>query len=81
MKSVVVTGANRGIGLELVKQLLDSGCRVYATYRSEKGGLVDISNQNLSLQYCLMEPILVTLTMCNTVDMLKVMMVVMEHGI
>tara|TARA_B100001778_G_scaffold169037_1_gene138950 strand:- start:5245 stop:5916 length:672 start_codon:yes stop_codon:yes gene_type:complete len=49
MKSVVVTGANRGIGLELVKQLLDSGCRVYATYRSEKGGLEDITNQNLSL--------------------------------
>ena len=49
MKSVVVTGANRGIGLELVKQLLDSGYRVYATYRSEKGGLEDITNQNLSL--------------------------------
>ena len=49
MKSVVVTGANRGIGLELVKQLLDSGYRVYATYRSVKGGLEDITNQNLSL--------------------------------
>ena len=49
MKSVVVTGANRGIGLELVKQLLDSGYRVYATYRSEKGELEDITNQNLSL--------------------------------
>ena len=46
MKSVVVTGANSlnpinnlGIGLELVKQLLDSGFRVYATHRSEMGGL------------------------------------------
>ena len=49
MKSVVVTGANRGIGLELVKQLLDSGFRVYATYRSEMGGLASLSNQNLSI--------------------------------
>ena len=49
MKSVVVTGANRGIGLELVKQLLNSGYRVYATHRSEKGGLARLSNQNLSI--------------------------------
>ena len=49
MKSVVVTGANRGIGLELVKQLLDSGFRVYATHRSEMGGLAGLSNQNLSI--------------------------------
>lgn len=49
MKSVVVTGANRGIGLELVKQLLDSGHRVYATHRSEMGGLAGLNNQNLSI--------------------------------
>ena len=49
MKSVVVTGANRGIGLELVKQLLDSGHRVYATHRSEMDGLAGLSNQNLSI--------------------------------
>ena len=49
MKSVVVTGANRGIGLELVKQLLNSGYRVYATHRSEMGGLAGLSNQNLSI--------------------------------
>ena len=49
MKSVVVTGANRGIGLELVKQLLDSGFRVYATHRSEMGGLATLNNQNLSI--------------------------------
>ena len=49
MKSVVVTGANRGIGLELVKQLLNSGYRVYATHRSEMGGLARLSNQNLSI--------------------------------
>ena len=49
MKSVVVTGANRGIGLELVKQLLDSGYRVYATHRNEMGGLSGINDQNLSI--------------------------------
>mgnify|MGYP003301553583 FL=1 len=49
MKSVVVTGANRGIGLELVKQLLDSGFKVYATHRSEMGGLANLNNQNLSI--------------------------------
>ena len=49
MKRVVITGANRGIGLELVKQLLDSGARVYATYRSEMGELTSINNQNLSI--------------------------------
>ena len=49
MKSVVVTGANRGIGLELVKQLLYSGYRVYATHRSEMGGLSDIQDDKLSI--------------------------------
>ena len=48
MKSVVVTGANRGIGLELVKQLLDSGYRVYATHRSEVGGLAGLNTRILA---------------------------------
>ena len=48
MKSVVVTGANRGIGLELCKQFLAKGNRVFATYRSNKGELNTIENTNLS---------------------------------
>ena len=48
MKSVVVTGANRGIGLELCKQFLAKGNRVFATYRSNKGELKTIENTNLS---------------------------------
>jgi len=48
MKSVVITGGNRGIGLELCKQFLAKGNRVFATYRSNMGGLKDIQNPNLS---------------------------------
>ena len=48
MKTAVVTGANRGIGLELTRQLLDSGYYVHATYRSNKGGLTQIDSGNLS---------------------------------
>jgi len=44
MKSVVITGANRGIGLELTKQLLEKGNKVYATYRTSLGGLESIKN-------------------------------------
>ena len=39
MPTAVVTGANRGIGLEWVKQLLDKGWVVHAGYRTEEGGL------------------------------------------
>ena len=48
MKSVVITGANRGIGLELTKQFLDNGSTVYATFRSDSGGLDQIDNPNLN---------------------------------
>lgn len=33
MKTILVTGANRGLGLELAKQYLEAGNRVYATCR------------------------------------------------
>jgi len=45
----MVTGANRGIGLEMVRQLLDRDYEVHATYRSAKGGLGDINNPRLTL--------------------------------
>jgi NAD(P)-dependent dehydrogenase (short-subunit alcohol dehydrogenase family) len=49
MKNAVVTGANRGIGLELTRQLLDSGYNVHATYRSNKGGLEHIDSNRLNI--------------------------------
>ena len=39
MPTAVVTGANRGIGLEWVRQLLDKGWDVHAGYRTDEGGL------------------------------------------
>ena len=49
MKTAIVTGANRGIGLELTRQLIDCGYNVHATYRSDKGGLTEIDSGNLSI--------------------------------
>ena len=49
MPVALVTGANRGLGLEVVKQLLERGFTVHATYRTGKGGLQEISNAALHL--------------------------------
>ncbi|WP_028021930.1 SDR family oxidoreductase [Enterovibrio calviensis] len=53
MNTVLITGAARGIGLELVKQFLESGSQVFATYRGNTppASLTDLLSTNrLSLR-------------------------------
>lgn len=49
MPQALVTGANRGIGLELTRQLLESGYSVHATYRKTEGGLTELVHPLLHL--------------------------------
>ncbi len=53
MKIIVVTGANRGIGLEFVKQYLNKGDYVFATCRNPKKAVnlkeLSAKNANLSI--------------------------------
>ncbi len=54
MSSVLITGANRGIGLELVRQLLNQGDKVFATCRqpAQADGLqslADAFNEQLTI--------------------------------
>ncbi|NUW68094.1 SDR family oxidoreductase [Vibrio coralliilyticus] len=50
MKTVLITGANRGIGLSLVKNYHAQGWQVHATYRSEKSSqdLLELEGDNLT---------------------------------
>ncbi len=45
--NVLITGANRGIGLGFVKYYLNQGCKVWGCYRSDLGGLADIESSDL----------------------------------
>jgi len=46
--TVVITGANRGIGLEFVRQWLERSAVVHATYRTTMGGLSDLEHPLLT---------------------------------
>ena len=49
MPTAMVTGANRGIGFEIVQQLLDRNYEVHATYRHDKGALANLNHPGLVL--------------------------------
>jgi NAD(P)-dependent dehydrogenase (short-subunit alcohol dehydrogenase family) len=44
MKNILITGANRGLGLGFVKHYLSLGNRVWATYRNDSASLTDLKN-------------------------------------
>lgn len=46
MRTVLITGSGRGLGLELAKQHVDRGDLVYATYRSLTDELRDLARQS-----------------------------------
>ena len=48
-KSILVTGANSGIGLSLTKNLLMLNNKVIATYRENSNNLIKINDKNLSI--------------------------------
>lgn len=49
MPSVLITGANRGLGLEFVKQYLADGWKVHALARKWDGALAELTQKNPSL--------------------------------
>lgn len=51
-KSILITGCNSGIGLSLVKSLLNYNNKVYATFNKNSCNLIKIKNKNLFLIKC-----------------------------
>lgn len=47
--NVLITGANRGIGLGFVRHYLAQGCSVWACHRRDRGGLAKIDHPKLHL--------------------------------
>jgi NAD(P)-dependent dehydrogenase (short-subunit alcohol dehydrogenase family) len=44
LNTILITGANRGIGLGLTEAFLKDGWQVIASYREDKGGLTDLQD-------------------------------------
>lgn len=49
MKSVLITGANSGIGFATTQPFLDNGFHVFAHYHSSNHRLLELKSQNFSL--------------------------------
>lgn len=47
--NVLITGANRGIGLGFARHYLDAGCEVWACYRRQPGELAGLEHRRLHL--------------------------------
>ena len=52
MATILVTGANRGLGIEFVEQYLNKGYEVIATYRNENSSmdLIEMGNERSNLK-------------------------------
>ena len=52
MATILVTGANRGLGIEFVEQYLNEGNEVIATYRNENSSmdLIEMGNERSNLK-------------------------------
>ena len=51
-QNILITGGNSGIGLALVKQLLNFNNNVFATYNKNLNNLVKLKTDNLKLMKC-----------------------------
>lgn len=52
MKNVVITGANRGIGLGFVRHYLNRGDQVWACAREASPALLDLNSERLNIVTC-----------------------------
>ena len=54
LKTILITGSNRGIGLELVKESLSKNFSVIGTFRNKENSqeLFQLNSNNLKLSTC-----------------------------
>jgi len=71
MMHVLITGANRGLGLGFVKHYLRQGDAVWACYRSDAGGLAGLKTTSLyPVRWDICQPLPTDACLPNTIDLL-----------